>query len=54
MAKTKKYKSEKKIKVGKKEYWLIKIEDIVTVLDGDEIVFDGTANEFQKWLKDNK
>ena len=47
----KKYKSEKKITVGGKDMWLTKIEDKITVQDGEDIAFSGSANGFQAWLK---
>jgi len=51
---TTKYESKKKIKVGDKEFSLTKTEDQVKLTDGKKKIFEGTPQEFQRWLKDIK
>ena len=50
----KKYVSEKEIKVGKKSYWLTKTNNAIVVVNGKKEVFNGTANEYQVWLKSKR
>ena len=52
--KSKKYISEKEITKDGKSFWVKKTEDQIKVVDGEDTVFEGSANGYQIWLKHGK